>query len=94
MVAYLRIILSMCWQGVIPWIVAFLIRKPMTAKGYKILSIIFAILPCGLTYEALQRAGAPENLALFAPLVLCVLLYFLVKTVGFAILRRRNMLAG
>lgn len=93
MVAYIKIILSMCWQGVIPWIVAFLIRKPMTAKRYKILSIIFAILPCGLTYEALQCAGAPENLALFAPVVLCILLYFLIKTVGFAILRRRSMLA-
>lgn len=83
----------MCWQGVIPWIVAALIKKPMTAKGYKTLSIIFAIIPCGLTADALQRAGAPENLALFAPIVLCVILYFLIKTVGFAILRKRNMLA-
>lgn len=92
--AYLKLIISMCWQGVIPWIVAALIKKPMTAKGYKTLSIIFAIIPCGLTYEALQRAGAPENLALFAPIVLCVILYFLIKSVGLTILRKRNMLAG
>ena len=49
---YVRLVVSLCWQGVIPWIVAALIKKPMTAKGYKILSIIFAIIPCGLTYEA------------------------------------------
>ena len=90
---YVRLVVSLCWQGVIPWIVAALIKKPMTAKGYKILSIIFAIIPCGLTYEALQRAGASEKLALYAPIILCVVLYFLIKTVGFAILRNRHMLA-
>ena len=89
---YVRLVVSLCWQGVIPWIVAALIKKLMTAKGYKILSIIFAIIPCGLTYEALQRAGASEKLALYAPIILCVVLYFLIKTVGFAILRKRNML--
>ena len=89
---YIKLFVSLCWQGVIPWIVAALIKKPMTAKGYKILSVIFAIIPCGLSYEALQRAGAPEKLALYAPIVLCVVLYFLIKTVGFAILRKRNLL--
>lgn len=75
----------------IPWVVASIRKTPITRKAYRVLSIIFAVFPCGQTYEGL---GATGNFAMatIVSAALGVGLYFLINRVGVAILRKRGML--
>lgn len=79
--------------ALIPWIVAVIRKTPITKKGYRILCIIFAVLPCGQIYEALH--GKMNTLAAdLIPLVFGIGMYFLIFCVGTAILKKRHMLAS
>lgn len=56
-------VVAVAFQSVIPWIVALVKKKPMTKKGFRILSVIFGLLPVGSTHEALIEANISNSLA-------------------------------
>lgn len=42
-------VVAVAFQSVIPWIVALVKKKPMTKNGFRVLSVIFGLLPVGST---------------------------------------------
>lgn len=88
-----QLLYGVLFWALIPWIVAVVRKTPITKKGYRILCIIFAVLPCGQIYEAL-RVELSTLAANFIPLVFGFGMYFLIFYVGTAILKKRHMLAG
>lgn len=86
-----RLLLGIVVLAAIPWAVAALKKTPMTRKGYRVLSIVFAVFPCGQMYEAL---GATDRFAaaIVVSAALGVGLYFLINRVGISILKNRGML--
>lgn len=53
----IKLVFGVVVLAAIPWAVAAIKKTPMTRKGYRILSIIFAVFPCGQTYEGLGATG-------------------------------------
>lgn len=87
----IKLVFGVSVLAAIPWAVAAIKKTPMTRKGYRILSIIFAVFPCGQTYEGLGATGNFAT-ATIVSAALGVGLYFLINRVGVAILRKRGML--
>ena len=87
----IKLVFGVVVLAAIPWAVAAIKRTPLTRKEYRVQSIIFAVFPCGQTYEWL---GATGNFAMatIVSAALGVGLYFLINRVGVAILRKRGML--
>lgn len=80
------------FNSLIPWIVAIVKKKPMTKKGFRTLSILFAVSGCGKALVATENlfiAEAPRDLfALFCGVcVYAASFYF-----GIYILKRRGKL--
>nr|DAG37862.1 MAG TPA: hypothetical protein [Caudoviricetes sp.] len=75
--------------GIIPWLVAGLRKKPMTPKGYRGLSIVFAILGPGRMF-----ASMGSDLLRVIVIMDCVICFFTTYYVGTTILKRRGKLAG
>lgn len=86
-------VVAVAFQSVIPWIVALVKKKPMTKKGFRILSVIFGLLPVGSTHEALIEANVSNSLATIVAFFCGVCVFAASYFVGIYILRRRNRLA-
>lgn len=80
------------FHSLIPWIVAIVKKKPMTKKGFRVLSIIIAASGCGrvlVATENLVIAETPRNLfALFCGVCVYAASFYL----GTYILKRRGKL--
>ena len=86
-------VVAVAFQSVIPWIVALVKKKPMTKKGFRVLSVIFGLLPVGSTHEALTDANISEVSAVFCAIFCGICVFAASYFVGIYILRRRNRLA-
>lgn len=80
------------FNSLVPWIVAMVKKKPMTKKGFRTLSILFAVSGCGkglVAAENLSIAEAPRDLfALFCGACVYAASFYL----GIYILKRRRKL--
>lgn len=88
LIAFLSATVSRSW---IPWLIALLLKKPISRKFVAGLSVFFALSGFGSMYAPLLDDGLPESLMGLATgaAVFCAC-YF----VSVAILRHRHMLAG
>lgn len=75
--------------GLIPWLVAGLKKKSMTPKGYKWLSIAFAILGPGKAFGSVD-----SDIYRVIVIMDCVICFFTTYYIGTAILKRRGKLEG
>lgn len=90
LILVLNFIIWTAFHSLIPWIVAIVKKKPMTKKGFRVLSIIIAASGCGrvlVATENLAIAETPRNLfALFCGVCVYAASFYL----GTYILKRRG----
>lgn len=80
--------------GIIPWIIAAVVKKPTSGSWYKKLCIVFAVYSALGTYTSGINSDREIDtvLLILVSFVWGVAEYWLLKKVGFSILKKRGKL--
>lgn len=80
--------------GVIPWIIAAVVKKPTSGSWYKKLCIVFAVYSALGTYTSSINANQQIDTAILIvfSIIWGIAEYWLLKTIGFSILKKRGKL--
>lgn len=80
--------------GVIPWIIAAVVKKPTSGSWYKKLCIVFAVYSALGTYTSSINSNQQIDTAILIvfSIIWGIAEYWLLKTIGFSILKKRGKL--
>jgi len=80
--------------GVIPWIIAAVVKKPTSGSWYKKLCIVFAVYSALGTYTSSINANQQIDTVILIVFSITwgIAEYWLLKTIGFSILKKRGKL--
>lgn len=80
--------------GVIPWIIAAVVKKPTSGSWYKKLCIVFAVYSALGTYTSSINANQQIDTAILIvfSIIWGIAEYWLLKAIGFSILKKRGKL--
>lgn len=80
--------------GVIPWIIAAVVKKPTSGSWYKKLCIVFAVYSALGTYTSSINANQQIDTVILVVFSITwgIAEYWLLKTIGFSILKKRGKL--
>lgn len=80
--------------GVIPWIIAAVVKKPTSGSWYKKLCIFFAVYSALGTYTSSINANQQIDTVILIVFSITwgIAEYWLLKTIGFSILKKRGKL--
>lgn len=90
----LSTVLSFFALGVIPWIIAAVVKKPTSGSWYKKLCIVFAVYSALGTYTSSINANQQIDTVILVVFSITwgIAEYWLLKTIGFSILKKRGKL--
>jgi quinol-cytochrome oxidoreductase complex cytochrome b subunit len=90
----LSIVLPFFALGVIPWIIAAVVKKPTSGSWYKKLCIVFAVYSALGTYTSSINANQQIDTVILIVFSITwgIAEYWLLKTIGFSILKKRGKL--
>lgn len=80
--------------GVIPWIIAAVVKKPTSGSWYKKLCIVFAVYSALGTYTSSINVNQQIDTVILIVFSITwgIAEYWLLKTIGFSILKKRGKL--